>query len=396
VSRPAPLPAVLAVTFLGSVSGGAFWSGLFFVTAEHYRFSPVRNLTLAALMGAVYALSARRAGALTSTAAPAWRPSPRAVLVGSLAVWGAAALAPTLLPDAEWALWVAALMGAGASALTWPVVESYLAAGRHGAGMRRAIGWFNVTWTPATALPLVLMPLVARVGITWTVGMSALANAAAVAVALASLPRHPGAHEAGASRAAMGREYPALMRSASWLLPASYVVAATLGPVLPHRLTAVGARPESASLVAALWMAARFGALLLMACTGFWHGRWATLAIAGAALASGLALVLLAATPPVLIAGLLLFGAGMGVTYYAALYYAMAVGRAAVEAGGNFEALIGAGYCVGPLVGIAGYLALGPGAAGSATVTLTWLVTAAAGWRALGPYLDVRRSRRRV
>jgi hypothetical protein len=41
----------------------------------------------------------------------------------------------------------------------------------------------------------------------------------------------------------------------------------------------------------------------------------------------------------------------MGLTYYAALYYALAVGHAEVDAGGNFEALIGLGYCVGPLLG---------------------------------------------
>ena len=63
-NRPAPLFAVLAVTFLGSVSGGAFWAGLFFVTAAHYGFSPLRNLVLASSMGAVYAVGALRAGAI--------------------------------------------------------------------------------------------------------------------------------------------------------------------------------------------------------------------------------------------------------------------------------------------------------------------------------------------
>ena len=44
---------------------------------------------------------------------------------------------------------------------------------------------------------------------------------------------------------------------------------------------------------------------------------------------------------------------GMGVTYYAALYYAMAVGRAEVNAGGTHEAFIGGGYAMGPLIGLA-------------------------------------------
>ena len=80
----------------------------------------------------------------------------------------------------------------------------------------------------------------------------------------------------------------------------------------------------------------------------FWHGRWGTLAAAAGALAGGLALVLIAPTLTGVVAGLVLFGTGMGITYYAALYYSLAVGHAAVDAGGTFEALIGLGYFVGP------------------------------------------------
>ena len=60
--RGAPLAGVLAVTFFASVSGGAFWAGIYFVTAEHYHFSPARNLLLGAAMGLVYALAARFTG----------------------------------------------------------------------------------------------------------------------------------------------------------------------------------------------------------------------------------------------------------------------------------------------------------------------------------------------
>ena len=95
-----------------------------------------------------------------------------------------------------------------------------------------------------------------------------------------------------------------------------------------------------------------------------------------------------------MVAGLLLYGAGMGLTYYAALYYSMAVGHAAVDAGGSFESLIGVGYCVGPLLGILGHAAAGPARAGSATVMLTWLVAAFASRGALRPYLEARRRRR--
>jgi hypothetical protein len=373
---------------LGSISGGTFWAGIFFVTAHHLHFSPVRNLALAMAMGAIYALGARYAGALL--AGLARRISPRAALAITLATWTLAALLPLGFAG-EGMLWAGALLGAAASAITWPIVESYIAAGRHGARMRSAIGWFNVTWTPAVAVPLLWMSTLEPGQVIYSLLLSAIASGAAL-VALLPLPPRPAAHEPEAARAAVGREYPWLMRAASWLLPLSYVMSATLSPVLPHRLAAVGYASAHASAVAALWMLARFLTLVLMWRIGFWHGRWGTLAAAAALLAAGLATSLLAGTVTVLIVGLLLFGVGLGLTYYAALYYSLAVGHAAVEAGGTFEALIGVGYCLGPLLGIAGYLGAGARAS-SATVGLTALVAAAAGVAAVRPYLAARRLR---
>ncbi len=297
----------------------------------------------------------------------------------------------TRTTQAVTALWIAALVGSAASATTFPVVESYLTAGRHGAEMRSAIGKFNVTWTPATALPLLALPLLARAGMSAGFALSAAGSALAWLVARA-LPLHLAPHEAESSRAAVGTEYPALRRAASWLLPFSYVISATLAPVLPHRLAAVGVG-GSASLVAALWMGTRFCTLLLMWRSSFWHGRWETLGAAGAALGIGLGLVLLATSLPFLIVGLCVYGAGMGLTYYTSLYYSMAIGEAAIDAGGNFEALIGVGYIVGPLLGIMGEAAAGPARGNAATLALTGLCGALVARGVLRPYLQARRRR---
>src|SRR5688572_20990662 len=117
--RPAPLAAVLAVTFTGSLSGGVFWAAIFFLTARHYGFSPTRNLVLATAMGAVYAIGAATAGRLVRRLAAS--SSPRALLMAALACWTIAAAAPLLAPHSEVVLWGGALLGAAASAVTWPI-----------------------------------------------------------------------------------------------------------------------------------------------------------------------------------------------------------------------------------------------------------------------------------
>src|SRR5690606_24106982 len=83
--------------------------------------------------------------------------------------------------------------------------------------------------------------------------------------------------------------------------------------------------------------------------------------IAGAALLlAGFAMTVLSpllgpGTPAVLLigAGLAVLGVGLGVIYAGAIYYAMEVGKAEVEAGGTHEALIGLGYTLGPACGLA-------------------------------------------
>lgn len=388
--RPAPLAFVLGVTFLGSVSGGAFWAATFFVTDAHHGFSPTRNLLLAAAMGAVYALVARAMGPLLRRF-PALRP--RSVLGLTLAVWGALSLLPLLLPESELALWVCALTGGVASGIVWPIVESYLGAGRRGGELRSAVGTFNVTWTLATAMPLVLMPLFARVNVLWTLAVSAVVNALALPL-LAALTQAPASHANDDAGVSVGPEYPWLLASASWLLPLSYVMSSTLSPILPHRLEAVGALGVAPSVVAATWMLTRFLTLGVMSRLEVWHGRWGALVLGGAALAGGLALVLLGSTGVAVVGGLALFGMGMGLTYYLTLYYALAVGNGAVDAGGGFESLIGMGYLVGPLLGLAGRGLGGPEGAASTTVALTWAAAGLTALLAVRPYLAARRRRR--
>jgi hypothetical protein len=374
---------------LGSVSGGAFWAATFFVTAVHYRFSAEKNLVLAAVMGATYAVVARAAGPILRRFSGL---VPRTVLACALIVWGLASLLPLAWPNSEPVLFVTALIGAVTSGVVWPIVESYLGAGRHG---RRSGAPSGRSTSPGRSRRRCRCSSCrGSRGCTCsgTLSISAVMNTLAIPLVL-SLARSPGAHEQAAPEGEVGTEYPWLLRSASWLLPLSYLMSSTLSPVLPHRLNAVGALAAPASVVGATWMVTRFLTLGFMSRVLFWHGKWSALAMAGSALAGGLALVLLAGTAVGIVTGLAVFGVGMGLTYCLALYYSLAVGKGAVDAGGGFEALIGLGYLVGPLLGLAGRRA-GDGPTGAtATVVLTWVAAGLVAVAAARPYLEARRRR---
>ena len=79
--------------------------------------------------------------------------------------------------------------------------------------MRSAIGWFNLTWAGAIALPLFLMaPIIDRHG-QWAIGGIAVVAGLALVVARSFAPQ-PGHHDPPVAGAHVGREYPLLLRSA--------------------------------------------------------------------------------------------------------------------------------------------------------------------------------------
>jgi hypothetical protein len=153
--------------------------------------------------------------------------------------------------------------------------------------------------------------------------------------------------------------YTQLLATFRILLPTTYIVLMALAPYLPRLLESVGVQPGWQAPLAATWTAARVATFLLLERWHGWHGRWYPAALGMSLLLGGFAAAVLA---PVLapdhvarfmiLAGLASFGIGMATIYSGALYYALVVGKAEVEAGGAHEALIGVGYTVGPLCGL--------------------------------------------
>ena len=144
------------------------------------------------------------------------------------------------------------------------------------------------------------------------------------------------------------------------LLPTAFLFISVLSPYLPGALRGIGLPVEWATTIASTWLGARVATFLIMERWHGWHGRWSTVAIGAALLLGSFAAVVIVpvvADGRLALAAIILalagFGVGVGVIYCAALYYAMEVGSAEVDAGGTHETLIGLGYTAGPLCGMA-------------------------------------------
>jgi hypothetical protein len=139
----------------------------------------------------------------------------------------------------------------------------------------------------------------------------------------------------------------------------SYSSLWVLGALMPGIFRRLGFTARGGTALWGLTDLARVSAFVVLALGVGWHGRRTGLLRTMVLLPTGFVLMLFAPNLPLVLLGELLFGWGAGECYYAALYYAMVVENASVQAGGGHESLIGLGFALGPAAGLVG-VALAP------------------------------------
>ena len=382
--------AIWWITFMNSIGTGVLWNGLGFVTQRDLKFTEVETTMLFLASGGVYAVAALASG--RAVRALSRRMSARGVLA-LLLLLQAAASPLVYVGTTSIGIVTMVLVTSVTAALLWPIVESFVSGGLSGVGMRRAIGRWCIVWMAAVSAALLMMAPLMRSGeaqgldarfAVFAVGPLSLVSL----LALPWLPKSPGAH--ADEHALVPAGYRAQLASARVLLPASYMMVGALSPILPYVLTSIDIAPAAQTPLTATWLMVRLGAVALLAHAAFWHGKWSTLLVGAALLAGGFALVVAAPALWSVTVGLSLFGIGHGIIYYAALYYALRVGSAGVDAGGTHEALIGVGYVAGPGAAMAGALLGG----GPWIVGTTWVCLGVLVVPALLPWWRERAARR--
>lgn len=408
VGTPAPVWAVLLLTFLGSVGSGAVTNGIFFITKSGLGYGRGMNLSLGAVFGATYIAAALLAGPTLRrlTQRHAWL-STRLVLACILLTMGIVCMMPALAERfapglTAPAVWAMVLVYSPATGALWPTMESYLSGGRREKDLRKAIGVFNIVWSSALVFAYWGMaPLVEGHPYLILVALGSIHLVMGGMVRL--FPPEPGRHAEHSHD--HPPEYVPLLAVFRVLLFASYLVLSAVNPIQPILLDRIGVPEARQPLFASAWLIARVGVFALFERWHGWHGRWWTpwTGLACMVLGFGLTVaapVLGSLALPCFIAGLVGMGAGVAAIYCGALYYAMAVGSAGIDAGGKHEAVIGLGYTLGPGLGLAALAFAGftpSGTGGSDDAFRAWtiaLTASAAVLLGLWGYRVARRARR--
>jgi len=343
------LRRLLLVAFLESFMTILVERGVYFFAKHRLGFTDTMNLWLALAFGVAYVVGSLLSHPLSK------RISEKALLSGAIAAQVVVAAALALRAETVSLFLLQASM-AFIFGLKWPVIESYVCARQTPRQVARSLGVFNFCWSSAVPLSLAAAgPL-----IDWRAdALFIAAGACSVASFMLALPlprrlEHiPHDHPERPSAADIPRYRSLLVASRSQML-ASYSLLWILAALMPGVFERLSLPLSAATSLAAVLELARVAAFVALRHYKGWHNRAAPLAAAMIALPAGFFMVLFGPTLAVVLAGEVLFGLAAGMIYYAALYYAMVVMNASVEAGGGHEALIGGGFALGPACALVG------------------------------------------
>ena len=356
---------LLLLTFLECAAAIFLERGIYFFTDERLHFTPTQNLWLAMLFGICYALGAWLSHPI------AHRLGEKRMLRGLLVILIGLHAWIGFMPHGIGL--VVAFAGIGLMiGAKWPIIESYVNAGRSTHDTIKSVGRFNLAWASSVPLTLAAVgPLLDGpypASMFW-IALSLHVTGLGLTWPLPQVPAHLPDDHPHRPDGPTSRYYHALLRSSRWALLGSCAMMFLVAPLMPtifDRLhVAVDWAPAASSLLD--WV--RLMAFFILGWWTAWHGRRLPLVGAGVALPIGFALILFGPNLLIVLLGEIIFGLAMGMCYYAALYYAMVVKNASVDAGGAHEAIIGSGVAIGPMLGLLGF-GLAPAVGSSAGAML--------------------------
>jgi hypothetical protein len=344
-------------------------ASIYFFTTARFGWRSAQNYFLAAALGVIYVTGALSAHAVAVRLGRR-RTLALCYLVMSALAWGA-----VFGSRSPWALVPLLALYSGLSAVTWPALESLVSSGADAGDLSRRLGVYNCVWSGTGAITVALAGLLLKY---WPAGNFIIPgtwHAVMAGLLLWSMRREPGdgTVDAGDEDAAPAAPYPEpeLLRVrtlALWMsrlaLPATFVVISSLLAAMPTLPLIQRLDPRTRTVVASVWMAARWLAFLSLGATVWWHTRPRALLTAALLLLAGFLAVTLrpewlpgsphVATAPWLawmVFWQIVLGAALGLIYAASLYFGMVLSDGSTEHGGYHEALIGAGTVLGPGAG---------------------------------------------
>lgn len=325
--------------------------GLFFLTRYQLGMSDSQNLILALISGLTYIVGAQLSHSFSK------KVSARKAMIFLLFIQ---VLTPFLcfIYPSFLGLNVFFSIFSFTNGMTWPFAESYASAGLDRKGASSSIGIYNICWSSALPIAMFLSgPLIAKFasGFLIFVSVGILISITPIFLIPAKPPFREDKEENFIKKSNNEEKIDSienLLLSSRCSMFFSYCVLQLLNSLLPGRFYELGFSIKVAAAITGLIDLSRIAGFLYMSRTHSWHGNKLSLFLSSPALAAAFALCMFSEKLTHIIIGELILGLFAAISYYSALFYAMHIKNASVDAGGTHESVIGAGFLAGPIVGI--------------------------------------------
>lgn len=340
---------------------------LYFFFRDQFGFTDQWNLLLAALLGLVYMVGAWQAGRFAQR-----RGCFTAMKLGFAVM--AAGLAVGLVCRALTSEVLVACAMFGGTCFVWPSVEALVSEGDTPEHVPHAVGIYNITWAISNAVAFFIGGSLIKkfgYGVMFSVPLGLMILQFAMTCGLekfhARLPAPAGPDIAQAKPSTKVAARAKSFQRMAWVAnPCAYVAINTLIAVLPGVALRLHLSTMVAGFALSIWCFARFAAFVALWRWTGWHYRFRWLLAAFGLLIISFATILMAPSLTAVILAQVAFGSAIGLLYYSSLFYSLDASESKGEQGGLHEAAIGAGNCLGPVIG-ASALWLAPGNTGMGT-----------------------------
>jgi hypothetical protein len=245
-------------------------------------------------------------------------------------------------------------------AAQWPALESLVSSGASRKTLSRRIAVYNLIWSGTGATTIALIGTILAIlpaGAFFIIP----AIVHTVAILMLSTVTEP-IHATGSAHAEPEPDLVAMrtlaMRLSRVALPATMAVIYSLGALMPTLTVIRETQPELRTLLASVWMIARFFTFILLGATVWWHTRPRLLLAASIVLPIAFLGITRIPTLGPMLGFQIVMGSALGLIYAASLYFGMVLSSGSTEHGGYHEALIGLGVLLGPGSGVIAQLVL--------------------------------------
>lgn len=346
------LPRLLLVTFIECIANTILLRGIYLIGKYDLHFEDTDNLWLTLIFGLANVPACMLADKITAKI-----PERKLMLFALLAqvpiqlallwakpFWAVAALNVT----------IGIMCG-----LKWPVMQSYVSAGRTPQKTRQALGIFNLSWASGVPIGATIAGTVATIYAPYTFKGSIFIFSAGLNIIAALLfwntPNRPNRLEESHPERpdlAETQRLTHLLSAHRMIMFASYATMIVISALLPGVLKNMEIAERENSAISSVFDWCRLAVFIFLGAYAGWHGKRWPIFVSIIFMPVGFFLTLFAPNVGLVMLGELIFGITLGLSYFGALYYAQVVKNAAVDAGGKHEAFIGSGYAIGPALAI--------------------------------------------